>query len=167
VLKKRPEQAQKTTIPPAPPYIGEQYNRTINRTISFCDETNEQKNEEQKNSSLENLVTPENQIPPKLLRMATALHLEVWLGSVQFHEISMDDWRIAETLSICQQTGKKCNARYAWTVFNNLPEKQPEKVASETNGYHRPRETYESMKQKEQEDAEFITNLIKGKKWTR
>ena len=75
---------------------------------------------------------PKQEAPPDVIRMATQLQLEGWIGEVKFQNILLSDWRVKETLSICHSQGGRKGGRYAWGVFKKLPEEKPK---PETNGY--------------------------------
>lgn len=69
-------------------------------------------------------------IPAELKRMATAVNAEAWIGQVQFQEIPLADWRVAETLRILQSRGGNKGPNYAWTIFRGLPVQKPAPMAN-------------------------------------
>ena len=83
-------------------------------------------------SALTDLGRKPQPIPAELKRMATAVNAESWIGQVQFQEIDLTDWRVAETLRILQARGGNKGPNYAWTVFRGLPEQKP---AAQVNGH--------------------------------
>lgn len=68
---------------------------------------------------------PKQEAPPDVIRMATQLQLETWIGQVQFQNISLSDWRVKETLARLHVKGGSKNANYAWGIFRKLPEQKP------------------------------------------
>lgn len=85
-------------------------------------------------SALSDLSRKPQPIPAELKRMATAVNAESWIGQVQFQEIDLADWRVAETLRILQARGGNKGPNYAWTVFRGLPEQRPVQVNGHANG---------------------------------
>jgi len=70
--------------------------------------------------------------PPDVIRMATQLQLESWIGEVQFQNILLSDWRVKETLARVHSKGGGKGGPYAWGIFRKLPVEKPK---PETNGY--------------------------------
>jgi hypothetical protein len=86
--------------------------------------------------SVSNATLPPTELkqeaPPDVIRMATQLQLESWIGEVQFQNILLSDWRVKETLARVHSKGGGKGGPYAWGIFRKLPVEKPK---PETNGY--------------------------------
>ena len=102
------------------------YRNNLNTTYkSTCNSHEANNTHTDQNNPIEAIGKKPKPIPDQILRMASQIGLEGWVGEVQFQEIDPDDWRVKETLVRIKGTGKKVNGRYAWQIFNGLPEVKP------------------------------------------
>jgi hypothetical protein len=85
-------------------------------------------------SALSDLGQKPEAIPAEIRRMATEVSAEPWIGQVQFQSIPLNDWRVRETLTRLKARGGNKSVNYAWKIFRDLPERQPQPKA-ETNGH--------------------------------
>lgn len=103
--------------------------------------------------------TPRQEPPAEIKRMASELQLESWLGELQFQGIDLNDWRVRYALCEIQSKGGARTAKYAWGIFRNQPETQPEPASepAKKNGYHKP--TYEEAQKEYDDFRDFVRGL--------
>lgn len=103
--------------------------------------------------------TPRQEPPAEIKRMASELQLESWLGELQFQGIDLNDWRVRYALCEIQSKGGARTAKYAWGIFRNQPETQPEPAnePAKKNGYHKP--TYEEAQKEYDDFRDFVRGL--------
>jgi hypothetical protein len=125
--------AQSECAPPNNPHIGTLYSSTV--SIQQKERGGDAVSDTEC-LSVSNASLPQTELkqeaPPDVIRMATQLQLESWIGQVKFQNILLSDWRVKETLAICHSQGGRKGCRYAWGVFKKLPDEKPK---PETNGY--------------------------------
>jgi hypothetical protein len=123
--------AQPECAPPNNPHIGTLYFSTV--SIQEKERGGDDASEclSVSNASLPP-TEPKQEAPPDVIRMATQLQLESWIGELKFQSILLSDWRVKETLARVHSKGGGKGGPYAWGIFRKLPEEKPK---PETNGY--------------------------------
>lgn len=103
--------------------------------------------------------TPRQEPPAEIKRMASELQLECWLGELQFQGIDLNDWRVRYALCEIQSKGGARTAKYAWGIFRNQPETQPEPAnePAKKNGFYKP--TYEEAQKEYDDFRDFVRGL--------
>lgn len=140
----------KFCTPPNNPHIGESTEATEateEKRESFTQESKPTEFSKDCRSALSDLGQKPEPIPAEIKRMATTINAEAWVGQVQYQEIPLTDWRVKETLRTLQARGGNKGPNYAWRIFRDLPEVQPEPTS---NGHvpfqPKPKESLELIK---------------------
>lgn len=129
--------------------LGNSLNELSEKSGSVSEESEPGRFSEDCRSAFSDLGQKPEPIPAEIKRMATAIGAEAWIGQVSFQEISMSDWRIAETLRILQARGGNKGPNYAWTIFRGLPAEPPKPSANGHAGTQgKPKESLELIKAK-------------------